>query len=46
MERERRIDALVEESEGVAWNIAKVEKGLRIAGGKKTGEGMDVVRGD
>ena len=45
-ERRRRIDAMVEESEGVAWNIAKAEEALRTAAEGKKAKAkawMDVV---
>ncbi len=46
-ERKRRVEAMLEESEGVAMNIAKVEKGLKAAEGNKTKAAwMDVVMGD
>lgn len=46
-EVERRIDAMVEESEGVAANIRKVEVGLERAKGegRRVGGWMDVVMG-
>ena len=45
-EEEKKIDAMVEENEGVAMNIAKVEKSLKAAEGKKAAPSwMDVVMG-
>lgn len=43
LERKRRIADMLEESEGVAKNIAKVEKKLKLAAKKK--KWMDVVMG-
>ena len=44
-EEKERIDAMLEESEGVAMNIARVEKAVKTAGDKKAGAWMDVVMG-
>ena len=45
-EKNKNIDAMVEENEGVAMNIAKVEKSLKAAEGKKAAPSwMDVVMG-
>lgn len=46
-ERKKRIDAMVEESEGVAMNIAKAEKAIKTAaeGKKAAASWMDVVMG-
>lgn len=44
-ERKRRIEAMVEESEGVATNIAKAEKAVKAAGERASRDWMDVVMG-
>lgn len=46
-EKKRRITAMLEESEGVATNIAKVEKKLKADAEEKKAKGwMDVVLGN
>lgn len=46
-EKKRRITAMLEESEGVATNIAKVEKKLKAEAEEKKVKGwMDVVLGN
>ena len=47
-EKKAKLAAMVQESEGVAMNIAKVEKGLESAkaGKKAKSAWMDVVMGD
>lgn len=46
-EKKRRITAMLEESEGVAKNIAKVEKKLKADAEEKKAKGwMDVVLGN
>lgn len=44
-EEKRRVDAMLEESEGVARNIAKVEVAMKVAKDEKAGSWMDVVMG-
>ena len=39
-ERRKRIDAMVEESEGVAWNIAKAEKAIQEEEKRREEEGI------
>ena len=42
--KKRKMEAMLEESEGVALNIAKVEKKLKAAAGEKKAKSwMDVV---
>ena len=46
-QKKRKFDVMLEESEGVAMNIAKVEKKLKTAAAKeKAKTWMDVVMGD